>query len=120
MDRRHRLGAWGEDLARLFLEHCGYRLLESRFRRGGGEIDLVMVRGGRVVFVEVKTRGPGALDDPAAWVGPLKRARLRRTARRWLAENPGRAPGGCRIDVVAVRWEGSEAGASLVHLAGVG
>jgi putative endonuclease len=119
VDDRHRLGAWGEELARLFLEHCGYRTLESRYRRGGGEIDLVMTHDGWVVFVEVKTRGRGALDDPAAWVGPSKLAALRRTARRWLAENPGRAPSGCRIDVVAVHWEGRDLGASLTHLADV-
>lgn len=119
MDDRHRLGAWGEDLARLFLEHCGYRTLATRYRRGGGEIDLVMARAGRVIFVEVKTRGPRALDDPAAWVGRAKLTALRRTARRWLAENPGRAPAGCRIDVVAVRWEGRDRGASLTHLADV-
>ena len=46
----------------------------------GGEIDLVMERAGLTVFVEVKTRGPGALDDPAAWVDRRKLGRMRRLA----------------------------------------
>ena len=119
MDRRHRLGAWGEDLALRFLTGCGYRLLGRRYRRAGGEIDLVVERAGLTVFVEVKTRGPGALDDPAAWVDRRKLGRMRRLAGRWLAENPARGRCGCRFDVVAIQWRGFDEGASLEHLAGV-
>jgi len=119
MGQGHRLGAWGEDLAAAFLARCGYRVLARNYRIPGGEIDLVVTRDGLVAFVEVKTRGPGTLDDPAAWVDGRKLRRLRRAAGRWLAEHPGMAKAGCRFDVVAIRWEGRDRGASLTHLAHV-
>ena len=38
---------------RLYLQH-GHILVSRRWRGAGGEIDLVMERGGEIVFVEVK------------------------------------------------------------------
>lgn len=120
MTKRHRLGSWGEDLARIFLEQCGYECLDARWRRPGGELDLIMRRRGLVIFVEVKTRGPRALADPEAWVDHRKLAHMRRAARRWLAENRGQAPKGCRFDVVAIKMQEAGEGGSVLHLTGVG
>jgi len=120
MTRHHRLGAWGEELARLYLEKCGYHCLDVRWRRPGCELDLVMRRRGLVVFVEVKTRGPGTLADPEAWVDQRKLARLRGAARRWLAEHPGASAEGCRFDVVAIQLQEPGEGSRLHHLSGVG
>ncbi|MFO7608101.1 MAG: YraN family protein [Candidatus Krumholzibacteriia bacterium] len=118
MTAAHDLGETGEALAALFLESCGYRVLDRRWRRPGGELDLVVGRAGVVVFVEVKTRGPGALDRPEAWLGGRQQAVLRRLAGRWLAEHPGAAPAGCRCDVVAVDHGGEGRGLRLRHLPG--
>lgn len=120
MTLTHRRGAWGEDLARLALEACGYECLDRRWRRPGGEIDLVMRRRGTVVFVEVKTRRAGALVAARDGVHPRQLARLRRLARWWLAEHPGAAPAGVRCDVVAVTCPGAGCGVELLHLVGVG
>ena len=118
MGDSHGLGAAGEALAALFLESCGYQVLDRRWRRPGGELDLVVTRAGLVVFVEVKTRGPGALDRPEAWVGGRQQALLRRLAGRWLNEHPGAAPGGCRCDVVAIDHCGDGRGCRLRHFPG--
>ncbi|MEN8006945.1 MAG: YraN family protein [Candidatus Krumholzibacteriota bacterium] len=116
----HSLGRWGEDAARQFLEKCGYRCLDRRFRRPGGEIDLVMVRDGLVAFVEVKTRGPRCPVPPEAWVTPHQLKRLRRMAAIWMMENQGTARRGFRFDVVAVNYGGKEGGSEIRHLVGVG
>ncbi len=116
----HKLGEWGEDAARLFLEMCGYRCLDRRFRRPGGEIDLVMTRRALVVFVQVKTRSPRSPVPPEAWVTRLQLNRLRRMARLWLAEHPGTGARGYRFDVVAVVPGGDHTGAEIRHLVGVG
>jgi len=118
MGARHDLGAAGEALAAAFLESCGYRVLDRRWRRPGGELDLVVARRGLVVFVEVKTRGAGALDRPEAWVSGRQQGLLRRLARRWLAEHPGVATAGCRCDVVAVEHGGDGRGCRLRHFPG--
>jgi putative endonuclease len=118
MTAGHDLGAAGEAMAALYLQACGYRVLDRRWRRPGGELDLVVARDGLVVFVEVKTRGPGALDRPEAWVHARQRRTLRRLAGRWLAEHPGLAAAGCRCDVIAVDHGGEGRGLRLRHLAG--
>jgi putative endonuclease len=113
----HALGRAGEDLAARFLEACGYTLLARRWRRPGGEIDLIVARDGRVVFVEVKTRGPRALAAPEGGMRGRQRSCLRRLARRWLAENPERLGGECRCDVVAIEFGGEGRGLTLRHFA---
>ena len=103
-----------------FLEHCGYTCLDTRYRRPGGEIDLVVRRGGAVAFVEVKTRAADALDDPLHGLHRRQLARMRRLGRRWLTEHPDLVWTHLRCDLVAVTCPDGAAGASVVHLVGVG
>ncbi len=93
----------------------GYQILARNVRAGGVELDLIVRRGRRLVFVEVKAReGPG-YGDPLEAVDARKRARLRRGAAAWLAANP--AAGGLRtaFEVVAVRRDGLERVADLLY-----
>ncbi|MDX2474568.1 MAG: YraN family protein [Candidatus Krumholzibacteria bacterium] len=120
MSKSHRLGQWGENVARVFLELCGYRCIDQRYRRPGGEIDLILRQGSTLVFVEVKTRGPGALAPAEAYLSRAQQRRLRRLALQWLSEHQGQAPGDLRFDLVAVEFEGASEGASIRHLAGIG
>jgi putative endonuclease len=87
-------------------------ILERRYRARCGEIDLVALDDGVVVFVEVKTRKSGRHGGPAAAVTRRKRERIARVAAAYLqsrrcAERP------CRFDVVEVVKQGS--GGLLVH-----
>jgi len=120
MPEKHSLGEWGEETARQFLERCGYRCLDRRFRRPGGEIDLVLAQGKTLVFVEVKTRGPRCPTPLAESVTRSQLIRLRRMARIWLTEHPGYSWHGYRFDVVLVGFGGNEAGSEISHLTGVG
>ena len=112
-------GRFGEDLAYLFYQHCGYRCLARRWRRGGGEVDLVMARPGWLVFVEVKARGPGSVANAAEAVTGSQLRRLRALAARWCSE---RGSGGAqlRLDVVAVDIAGLGRGLTLRRYRGVG
>ncbi len=119
LSKSHQLGRWGESIALDFLEICGYRCLEKQYRRGGGEIDLIVFKGENLAFVEVKTRGRSSPAPPEAWVNGLKLARMRRLARRWLAENPQQGPWNIRFDVIAVQYGGEHDGFVLRHYANV-
>ena len=55
-DARQILGKYGEDLACRELEQRGYVIIERRYRRRGGELDIVARDGDTTVFVEVKAR----------------------------------------------------------------
>lgn len=64
----------------------GYRLVGRRVETPVGEIDLVMRRGRRIAFVEVKHRATRASAEAA--MGERQRCRLRRAADQWLAKRP--------------------------------
>lgn len=116
VDRRA-LGAWGEDLAVAHLEGSGYTVLARNWRCREGELDIVALGGGAVVFVEVKTRSSVDFGEPAEAVSPVKARRIRGLAARWL--NECRPPGShdLRFDVVSiVRRHGQDP--ELLHLEG--
>ena len=119
MSHGHVMGEWAEAIAQQFLEKCGYRCLCRRFRRPGGEIDLVMRRGDLLVFVEVKLRGRNSPAPAEFWVHQRQLQRLRRLARIWMADNGGCLAGGCRFDLVAIDFGGEEDGMVLRHLVGI-
>jgi putative endonuclease len=70
---------------------------------GGNELDLVLRRGRRLVFCEVKAKAGERYGDPFEMVGSEKQRRLRRAAEAWLATNPAMAELEPRFDVVAFR-----------------
>lgn len=95
------LGKHGEDLACLELRRRGYSIVARRYRTRHGEIDIVAMDHGVLVFVEVKTRSSRRFGTPLAAVTPLKQRRLTRMALDYLARS--RTAGvPCRFDVVAV------------------
>jgi putative endonuclease len=98
---RMALGRAGEDLAALYLEARGFRVLERGFRTRDGEIDLVAADDETVVFVEVKARSGTACGRPAEAVDGRKQRRLVRAARVWLHRH-GATERPCRFDVVEI------------------
>jgi len=114
------LGKIGEEWAHLFLQACGFMKVAARYRRPGGEIDLVMRRDDLLVFVEVKTRGSGCCGMPEEAVHRRQLGRLRRLAHQFLLENPCWRTMTYRLDVVAVEFEGEGVGCRLRHYTGVG
>jgi putative endonuclease len=81
----------------------GYRIVDRNVWTGGNELDLVVRRGRRLAFVEVKAKGGGRYGDPFEMVTAEKQRRLRRAAEAWLAAHPEAAQLEARFDVVAFR-----------------
>jgi putative endonuclease len=81
----------------------GYRILGRNVRAAGNEIDLIVRRGDRLVFCEVKEKSGQGFGDPLEMIGPEKRRRVRRAATAWLAARPGLAELEIAFEVVAVR-----------------
>ena len=97
------LGARAERRVRLHYLVRGYRVLAANPRAGGNELDVVVRRGRRVVFVEVKARSGERFGDPLEAVGPEKARRLRRAAEGFLARNPELLELEIAFEVAAVR-----------------
>lgn len=85
--RRYEQGVRGEEIALAYLTEKGMRELARRFRRGDGEIDLVMADGETVVFVEVKYRPLGRRGDGLMAVTLSKQRRMVHTAQAYLVEH---------------------------------
>ena len=102
-DARISLGKMGEDLAVAELERRGYEILDRRYRRRGGEIDIIARDGGTMVFVEVKTREGLEFGDGSESVRSWKQRRMTGVAldyasRHNLLDTP------CRFDVVSIQF----------------
>jgi putative endonuclease len=96
----------GEDLACRELERRGYEILARRYRRRGGELDIIARDGGTLVFVEVKARGGRAFGEAAEAVTASKRRRMAQVALDYvLRHRIGDCA--CRFDVVAVSIDGA-------------
>jgi putative endonuclease len=81
----------------------GYRVLDRNVWIGGNELDLVVRRGRKLAFVEVKAKGGGRYGDPFEMVTEEKQRRLRRAAEAWLGSHPEAADLETRFDVVGFR-----------------
>jgi putative endonuclease len=113
MSTRIDLGRRGEDAAARLYRDLGYDIIARNSRLPGGELDLVARRGSEIVFCEVKTRSTDRFGAPSEAVNYVKRARIRRLAAAWLADN--RMWGHeLRFDVVSVLVTGS--GLTVTHL----
>jgi putative endonuclease len=101
--KRQRLGTDAERRVRLHYRLRGYRVLAANARAGGNELDVVVRRGGRLVFCEVKMRTGNRFGDPWEAVGREKERRLRRAAEGFVMRNPGLAGLEVAFEVAAVR-----------------
>ena len=88
---------------RLHYRLRGYRVLAANARAGGNELDLVLRRGNRLVFCEVKARSGDGFGDPWEAVGAEKEKRVRRAAEAWLARNRELDALDVSLEAVAVR-----------------
>jgi putative endonuclease len=101
---RQKFGKFGEDFACRELERRGYVILERRYRRRGGEIDIIARDGQTTVFVEVKSREGHEFGEAGEAVTAIKRRRLTAVALDFLARE-GLTERACRFDVVSIHME---------------
>jgi putative endonuclease len=82
-----------------------YRILGENVWVAGYELDLVVRRGRKIAFVEVKSKSGERFGDPLEMVGPEKQRRIRRAAEAWLASHPQLSGLEASFEVVAVRGD---------------
>ena len=97
------LGARGEDAAADAYRGRGYRIVARNWRCRLGEIDLVVERGGVLVFCEVKSRRGVAFGGGYEAVSWRKQAKLRALAEAFLQAH-GSRPQAVRFDVASVAF----------------
>jgi len=95
------IGKLGEDLACKFLTQNKYKIIERNFRIRGGEIDIIALDQGILVYVEVKTRTSHDFGLPEEAVTYHKIKFLERASKFYRAQRHN-LPAQERIDVVSV------------------
>ncbi|NYT62658.1 YraN family protein [Alcaligenaceae bacterium] len=118
VDTNHRAPAWSprqlaghqaEEQARLYLQARGLTIVIQNLRSKTGEIDLIAIDQGVLVFVEVRQRHTRQYGGAAASVNRRKQGRLIRTAQYYLPRLARRYFRGvmpaCRFDVVSMELD---------------
>ena len=78
----------------------GHRILATNYKSPVGEIDLIVRRGRRISFIEVKAR-PN-ITDAAEAVGRAQRQRIQHAAEYFLTQQPALQVFDIRFDVALV------------------
>ncbi|MBI4330379.1 MAG: YraN family protein [Chloroflexi bacterium] len=109
-------GALGEKLAADFLKKQGYRILETNYRGGRlGEIDIIAIHKGELVFLEVRTKTGDSFGLPEESITYTKKRRLASLALYYLQSHRG-LPESWRVDMVAVELDGGTGKAKRIEI----
>lgn len=118
LTKKRLLGNLGEGAAAKYLRKQGYLIIERNYVAESGEVDIIALKDGVRVFVEVKTR---TYKEPspvtaraAAAVTREKQARLIRCAREYNAKNYASCR--CRFDVIEVYTEEGRLGTRVKQI----
>ena len=99
MAQHNTTGAWGEELDCEKLITLGYAICERNMRIGHYELDIIAMKGNRIVFVEVKTR-TNPNSDPLEAIDSKKIARMTRAANAYVIAYD--IPHEVQFDIIAI------------------
>lgn len=104
---RKATGAAVETAALAYLRQAGLKEIDRNVAYRGGELDLVMLDGAVVVFVEVRYRRDSRFGGGAASVDVRKQRRLILAARLFVQQHPRLRDHACRFDVIEASGDAS-------------
>ncbi|WP_343562356.1 YraN family protein [Sphingobacterium sp.] len=111
MAKHLEIGVQGEKLAMEYLIEMGYKIMLRNWRFKNLEVDLIVMDGDTLVFVEVKTRSTADFGEPFEFVDVRKQRRLIRAAQAYIVKFA--YVGEVRFDVVAIM---NNAHSKLTHI----
>ena len=97
-------GKMGEILAREYLESKGFAILETNWRRGKYEVDIIAYMEGLIVFAEVKTRSQTDYGEPEEFVTLDKQRAYIRLADNYVIDHQRQEE--VRFDIISVEIQG--------------
>jgi len=107
------LGRKGEALAKAYLEQQGFEILDENWTYGKCEVDMIVYKDRRIVFVEVKTRSSNTFGEPEDFVDARKQKLLVEAADEYiyLMDHQGEV----RFDIISILTD-QNAGYKLKHI----
>lgn len=88
MFTKQSVGKLGEQETVRYLQKRGYKLISLNYHSRFGEIDVIMLDGQQLVFIEVKTRTEAQFGSPAEAISYHKISKMIKTAQFFLAQHP--------------------------------
>lgn len=105
-------GKAGERLAARYLAKKGFRIINTNFRYGRGEVDIIAICEASVVFVEVKTWDAYDYGNLELSVDKGKKRRIIMASRGFLNQHPRYDGWRVRYDLLFI----SDAGKQVKHI----
>jgi putative endonuclease len=107
-------GRLGEKIAEFYLLKKGYQVIEKNFQKKIGEIDLILKKGQKVIFLEVKSRFQRDItqlpkEPIQSAVSSTKRKKIKKTANLYIKLKNFSPEGNYRFDVITVLTDGIQA-----------
>ena len=106
MAKHNEKGKEGEIIARRYLEQHDYEILETNWRFGHLEADIIAFHDNHIVFVEVKTRRSEEYGEPEDFVDWKKRRAYIKLANAYITQKNREEE--ARFDIVSVLTDGSD------------
>ena len=103
MNKGHKLGRKGEELAVGHLRSLGYEILETNWFSHHLEIDIIAKDGNELVIVEVKARGTDSYEHPSEAVSNKKIRFLVNAAEAYIQEKDINLE--TRFDVISIIFQ---------------
>ncbi len=94
-------GDAGEILAAKFLHKKGFQIVERNYKNKLGEIDIIAIDKGVLIFIEVKSRTTLQFGRPYEAVDFRKQQKIRRIAELYLVTKH-KYYSDCRFDIIEV------------------
>lgn len=102
------LGKQGEDKAVEFLKNRNYVIVNRNWHSSHKELDIIAIKDGWLIVVEVRTRSSNYLEAPQDTVDKRKMRRIISAANHYVCKNKIDLP--VRFDIISVvkndeKWE---------------
>jgi len=114
MNIKNKIGIFGQDLAKDFLQQREYQILTENYYTQAGEIDIICQKDEQLVFIEVKTRTSQEFGIPEQAIDKNKKEKLHKTALNYLQENKI-SQENWRIDCIAIEINKDTKTAKIRH-----
>ncbi|MEQ1790533.1 MAG: YraN family protein [Rickettsiales bacterium] len=99
MKTNHQAGVDAEEECKKYLQAEGYKIIASRYKTKGGEVDIIAKNSDTVAFVEVKRRKAEIHDDP---ISTTQKKRISSAALQYISEHPEISELDMRFDCILV------------------
>lgn len=103
--KAYQIGAQAEVWAADYLDLHNLKLIARNFHSRYGEIDLIMLDGDCLSFIEVRARQYSNFGCALESVQPAKQHKIIKTAQSFLQKHPEYENFDCRFDVVAIDYQ---------------